>query len=486
LIDWVKTKEMFGRDEIATYNNDEIVVSCDKCGREYIRKLSSYRRSTKTRLVFWCLDCVVKDPGYKAKMSAVINAPGHKQMMSKKLKEVCNTDIYRQKVSINLKERHSNPVYLELKSQIAKKMWADPDFKSKKMEFMRSDEYRVARSKQLKDLWRDPRYRSRMQEIFRTDKHKQKMAVARSQQPRVSSIQSTLYSILDDLGVKYYREYFDKSADPETVIGPFSFDCVIPREGKPTLLIECQGDYWHSLDKHVKSDKAKASYIANNLSDRYELKCLWEHEFACKDKVIELVKYWLGITKLELVDFNFKNVEVRGCPVSDYRLFLSKYHYLHYANRGGITYGAYLGDELVAVCSFSSLIRQNIRTGDYDPKECRELSRLCIHPRYQKKNFASWFVSRCLNQLDKKYKLIISYCDTTFNHNGAVYKACNFELDREVPSDYWYVDERGWVMHKKTLYGKAVQLKLKESEFAEKFGYKRVYGSKKLRFIYER
>jgi hypothetical protein len=43
----------------------------------------------------------------------------------------------------------------------------------------------------------------------------------------------------------------------------------------------------------------------------------------------------------------------------------------------------------------------------------RVISRLCLHPKYRKKNFLSWFISRCLWQLDKKFKCVISYCDTT-------------------------------------------------------------------------
>jgi GNAT superfamily N-acetyltransferase len=300
---------------------------------------------------------------------------------------------------------------------------------------------------------------------------------------RVSSIQDILYSILDDLDVEYHREYEDRDNDPQTVIGPYNFDCVIPRDGRPDLIIECNGDYWHSLPRTVSLDASKASYIANYYSGIYELKYLWEHEFQCKDRIHELVKYWLGKSAIDCIDFDFRDVVVAPSEAREYKLLLSKYHYLHNAGRGGTAYGAYLGDELIAACVFSPMVRQNL---PWDNETARELSRLCIHPRYQKKNFASWFVSRCLKKLPSQYSTIISYCDTTFNHDGSVYKACNFVPDGEVPPDYWYVSEDGWVMHKKTLYSKAVQMKLTEKEYAERFGYKRVFGSKKLRFLYKR
>jgi GNAT superfamily N-acetyltransferase len=279
----------------------------------------------------------------------------------------------------------------------------------------------------------------------------------------------------------YYRERESAPNDPETIIGPYNFDCVIPM-GARKLIIECQGDYWHSRDKAIRTDRSKAIYIERYYPD-CELKYLWEHEFQCKDRIVATLKYWLGIDKLDVCDFNFSDVIVTGCNAKDYKLLLSKYHYLPNAGRGGIAYGAFLGDELIAVCVFSPLVRQNL---PWDKENTRELSRLCIHPRYQKKNFASWFVSRCIKFLDPKYRTIISYCDTTFNHDGAAYKACNFRLDGDVPPDYWYVAEDGWIMHKKTLYQRATKMSMKEKEYAEKFGYKRVYGSRKLRFIYDR
>lgn len=363
--------------------------------------------------------------------------------------------------------------YKELQSRRIKNSWTD----EKKEEASRlakdrcTEEVRVKLRESSKKKWQDERYR----DIQAENRSKQSYTI--------SSIQQTLYDILDDLEVKYYREYKDKENDKETVIGPYNFDCVIPRTGRPTLLIECQGDYWHQISKAVKKDIQKSSYIANNFTNQYELKTLWEHEFKCSEKVLELLKYWLGMTKLEIIEFIFDDIKIRTIDVREANTLLEKYHYLSGCGRGGIIYGAYLHDKLIAVCSFSSLIRHNL---PYDPDISKELSRFCIHPRYQAKNFGSWLVSRCIKLLPKKIKLIISYCDTTFNHDGALYKACNFVLDGKVRPDYWYVNESRWVMHKKTLYSHAKKMSMTEVEFADKNGYKRIYGSEKLRFIYQR
>ena len=82
--------------------------------------------------------------------------------------------------------------------------------------------------------------------------------------------------------------------------------------------------------------------------------------------------------------------------------------------------------------------------------------------------------------------LITAYSDTTFDHDGIIYKATNFELISTVRPDYWYRKPDGWVMHKRTLYGKAKSLKMTESEYAHKYGYYKVWGKEKLKFALKR
>ncbi len=303
------------------------------------------------------------------------------------------------------------------------------------------------------------------------------------QQFQTSAIQKHLYSILDDLKVSYFREYDDKPNDPETIIGPYNFDCVVPRPGRPALLIECNGDYWHSSEKVIRKDNQKQSYIRNNYADSYECKVIWEHEFKCKDKVSDLLKYWLGIDSPDVEDFSFSDIDINQVDVRTANSLLDKYHYLSGCGRGGIIYGASYKGQLVAVCAFSSLVRQNL---PYDQASSRELSRFCIHPRFRKKNFGSWFISRAIKLLPPNIKLIVSYCDTTFNHDGALYKSCNFTKDGVVRPDYWYVHESKWVMHKKTLYDHAKKMSMSEAKFADMHGYKRVYGAEKIRFLFNR
>lgn len=349
---------------------------------------------------------------------------------------------------------------------------------------------RQVMSKLQTKLWQDPEKRIKFSQLLKkmweSEDFRAQMALTRTTQLQVSNIQIQLYSMLDDLGVQYYREHNDRPSDIECTVGPYSFDCVIPRPGRASLLIECQGDYWHSLQRAVRNDKSKSTYIKLYHSDTYELKQLWEHEFSCPDRVLSTLKYWLGVEQPDAVDFEFTDLEIKPCPAAEYRPLLAKYHYLAAAERHGRAWGIYHGDRLVGVVSFSPPVRQNVDCMEFDRPQVVELSRLCIHPAYQRQNLASWFVSRAMKLLPPEIRCIISYCDTTFNHDGAVYKALNFAQDRVIRPDYWYECAGGWVMHKKTLYQKAVRMSVKEAEYAERFGYRKVFGSDKLRFVYRR
>lgn len=531
-----KTKKLLHGKE--PKSKDRVIINCDICGVELNRQYGSYKQIIKKHSIYRCKTCVHKDvnvrakqsiaaqklhndPEYQAKMQEVYGSQEYKSTISKKMKQNWENDEYRQNI-INKNKSNKDET-----SKRSKSLWQDKDYIAKLKKVQNSQDYqdkmrniydskeycvkmknnntksrnntkKACQTKEFKQKmsriakarWKDPEYREKAIigniRSHNSKEYKEKTSIILQNTPKVSSIQDLLYSILDDLGVRYYREYNDKSDDPQCTIGPYNFDCVIPRENNPNLLIECQGDYWHSKQKTIKLDKSKSSYIKNNFPSQYELKYLWEHEFQCKDRIVETLKYWLNMSKFELIEYNFNDLAIKKSPASDYNDLLRKYHYLSNAGRGGISYGAYLGDILIAVVIFSPLIRQNIKIESFNKNEVRELSRFCVHPKYQKENLASWFISRSIKMLSSKYKCIISYCDTTFNHDGALYKACNFELDKTISPDYWYVDTNGWAMHKKTLYNKSKKFGLTESEYALRFGYKKVYGKEKLRFIYRR
>ncbi|MBD3408200.1 MAG: GNAT family N-acetyltransferase [Candidatus Lokiarchaeota archaeon] len=329
------------------------------------------------------------------------------------------------------------------------------------------EEFKHKMSIVAKRRWGDPEYRKKMAEIH----------VNRS---RVSKLQLMLYMILDNLGITYYREYEDRDDDQQCHYGPFSFDCAIPL-GHKIVLIECNGVYWHSLPTAVQNDRLKFDYIAKNHPE-CEIKYIWEHEFKSVGKIVNLIKYWCNIND-DIYDFCFKDVIIKKVSKSEVDIFISSHHYIGSAGRCGNVFAAYLGDVLIGSVVFSPLIRQNL---PHDYYHTTELSRLCIHPRYQKKNFASWLISQSIKRLPRRYHDIIAYSDTTFNHRGTIYKASNFEFMGEVKPDYWYIDADGYYTHKKSIYYHAKKSKITEAAYVATFGLIKVMGKEKLKYIYHR
>lgn len=491
MIDWEKTTQI-GTQDLSGFR-PKVIVRCDKCNlseRVYTIRVKS--QVIDNQIGWVCPKCISNTESEKQRRSEQLKTQwADKQYVEQRRgssKQIWSDPIFRDKHAVAISDpelrrkysesaqkslaiQRNDPTYKARKSAASKALFEDPEFRNMVTERTRAVCRTEAFKEKMRGLWRDDLYRNRMAEIRRN-------------LPKVSSIQNVLYGLLDDLGVAYFREHKDGIDDSECTIGPYSFDCVIPRIERPALLIECQGDYWHNLERTVRRDAAKASYITNNFSGRYELKYLWEHEFKNPEKIVWLLKYWLGINKLSIINFDFKDVQIRDCDAAQYRPFLAKYHYLQTGCRGGQSYGAYLGDKLIAVAIYSHPVRQNIAQSlGIHNEEIRELARFCIHPNYQMYNFGSWFLSRSIRLLPYIYKCIISYCDSTFNHNGALYRAANFKCDKVIGSDYWYVSYDGWVMHKKTLYNHAVTLGITESEFAAKHQYKKVYGGEKSRFV---
>lgn len=344
------------------------------------------------------------------------------------------------------------------------------------------DNFKIKISESLKKKWQNNEYKNKMKRMFserskklwKNEEYRTKIIKSiESCKGKTSNIEIILGSILNDLNIKYV---------PQKSVGFFSFDFFL---SDYNILIECNGDYWHSLDQAIRNDKAKSNYIINNFSE-YKLHYIWEHEFKCKDRIIELIKYWTG-TKLDVVDFDFKDLIIKDVELKDARLFVDKYHYSGTIGNSTYRYGCYYNNILIALCSFGNITRNESATRlGVNSYEILELTRLCIHPKYQKKNLASWFISRCVNEIMKlnKYKCLISFADTTYNHDGTIYKASNWKNDGVVPPSYWYVDKDGYVMHKKTLWDHAKKMSITENEYAEKYNYTKIAGKEKIRYVY--
>lgn len=505
MIDW----ESSGINSDSVKNKDTVVVVCDSCGhKRYISYLAAKRRD-----IHLCMSCIKKKDifcngevvehtcricGIKKKIKYRAGRYKNWRCHSCGLKQAhidgsigppktIMTDEIKAKLSSSIKKIWTNPEYRSKQSEsrsrtkaersaIARIVWSDSERLARLSESLRmrwqDDEYRNKVTKILRERWNNEEYKTKQRKGY-TGAVRQKMALLRSKQlSRVSSIQLMLYRYLEDLGVEYY---------PEHPIGYYVWDCLVIKDNRK-YLIDCNGDYWHAIDATIIKDKAKFTYT-NNYFPEYEILYIWEHEFYVNNAVLSRLKEKFD-TDIVPIDFDFKNINIKQISTADARSFLDAYHYIG-GSRGGVCFGAYLNDKLIGCLLFSNPIRQNVaQQFDTTDDNIYELSRLCIHPCYHKKNFASWFISKCIKKVNKK--VIVAYADTTVGHVGTVYKACGFILHHTVQPDYWYVDEKNFAMHKRTLYGRARKMCMSESEYAAKYGYSKVYGDKKLCYTYSR
>jgi hypothetical protein len=298
-------------------------------------------------------------------------------------------------------------------------------------------------------------------------------ARTQSQRPFISSIQTKLYDYLDELNVDYHRE------GPATKIGPYVFDCLIETPGRK-LLIEVQGDYWHSLPKAVQRDRSKFTYI-NRFFPEYEIMYVWEHEFKQKSRVLDRLKLKLGLV-IQTTNFSFDEVVVRDAQRDQIKTFLDAYHYAS-ATRNGLTISGWIGSNLIACALLTAPLRQNI-AAQFDAKhdELLELARFCIHPSYHKKNFASWF----LGKVFRNFKLVVAFADSTLGHSGTIYRAAGLKLHHMTAPDYWYLGLDGMAHHKKTIYNRAIREGITESEYVIKTGMLKRFGGPKYCYLLDR
>ncbi len=102
---------------------------------------------------------------------------------------------------------------------------------------------------------------------------------------------------------------------------------------------------------------------------------------------------------------------------------------IHYAKRWpsvSFAYGLFVDGDIEGIVTYGTPASAPLRNGICGPefaKNVIELNRLCL--RSNVKNDASFLVSRSLKMMNGN-RIVVSFADLAQNHNGAVYRACNF------------------------------------------------------------
>lgn len=294
-----------------------------------------------------------------------------------------------------------------------------------------------------------------------------------------SGLEIAMEARLNLLGFKFIPQY---------QIDMYVCDFFLPDHN---VIFEVNGEYWHGLPENAAKDKAKRTYISR-YHPEYKVVTVEERNFFNPKIVDKIIIESLGVNPdLKLKEFTFKDVSVVSkTNEKDYSDFLNSYHYAKRGRKGKYVYEARLDGVLIGVCKFNSPTRQT--TADYlgvKWTELMELDRFCIHPEYQKKNFASWFIARCVlgvfNDVPVINKLV-SYADSTFGHAGTIYKASNWTKDGNTKPSYHYLDRHGIPINKKRVYDMASKMQITEREYVEKHGLRKIREKAKSRYVFNR
>lgn len=275
-------------------------------------------------------------------------------------------------------------------------------------------------------------------------------------------------------------------------------------------------DWLNSFGNNFSSNRSLISGKEIDLYDKHKKLAIeycglhWHHEFspeprnnkyhvlkhqACADQNVQLITVfsdeWLNRNiqckshLKSILGIHNKKFHGRKCKVEEIeketgREFFEKYHIQGKNKLGIVFYGLFHEQEIVGAMSLGRHNRQ------YDNLV---LDRLCFKDGIQVAGGASKLFSRCVRWgKEREYKDILSFSDNRWSL-GSIYEVLGFKLDKEMNSDYSYVDMK----RPNKRISKQSQKKqntncpegLTEYEWAYSRGLARIWDCGKKRWIYE-
>lgn len=139
------------------------------------------------------------------------------------------------------------------------------------------------------------------------------------------------------------------------------------------------------------------------------------------------------INELDLKGVAVTEFTVKPVSIQRVRSFIENWHYSQNVNGLNISlvFGLFYKSHLIGAIVYGSLSMANTWK-KYGKKETDvvELKRLCCIDN-TRKNTESFFIAKTIKFIRKytNYKIIISYADPFYNHQGTIYKASNFHFE---------------------------------------------------------
>lgn len=504
------TREHYGYD-YPSRSTDKVSVCCN-CGTDSHQEVSEFWRKFKKGERYTCKPCMAKQE-FSKRQDAMFKARDEfwsKEENKQRASEVARSQPHRAEVMrlnnsneefrARRDEAASKPEVIKKQSDASKKLWegrydemrsyAQQTVKVRSEKLKKRMEDPLVRSyysEKGKENWEKPEYIAKQKEAW-TPERKQRL-IERNKSPEMLAKLNKSRNSTEEFLIRYFLDSLDIEYIPDYVLGPYVFDIFLPNLA---MLIEFDGMKWHHPDyvegrakTNIRRDKSKTTYVKNQ---HPELSLMRLNETGLYQKGFLEQKFQAHIKER---DFSFPDIEIREVENKEALQFLTLFHYKENQRAAsGLKLGAYLDDKLIGIAVYSYVGRREIATSmGYNPKELVELSRFCIHPCYHKNNFGSWLLARSREEVKRVYPYVcgvVTFADSTLDHQGTIYKAAGYELVSEVPEDYHYQHkETGKFMHKRTLWGLAKKMREPESIFYPKHGFEKVWGAKKFKFIYE-
>jgi len=267
---------------------------------------------------------------------------------------------------------------------------------------------------------------------------------------------------------KEIRDFVDSIVSCEvtrnirTIIAPYEIDILIPDK---KIAIEVNGLYWHSeawVDKTYHAMKYTRCKDAG-----YRLVTIFEHEwYERKTAVMGRLRAVLGGSTISI---GARETEFSVATKEEATAFLNEFH-VQGSTRFEKAFKLTFGTEILALMTFGRHHRQT-------SKEL-VLSRFCVRDNHNVKGAAS----KLLKNADIREPLV-SYSDNRWS-DGDLYQQLKFQLDGQMPPDYFYISNAG-VFSKQSLKKTKIERESGRSEHELRLaqGYLRVYDCGKLRWL---
>lgn len=275
-------------------------------------------------------------------------------------------------------------------------------------------------------------------------------------QKTTSSVERKLVSLLSD--------YIDNIVqNNRKVIPPSEVDIYLPDHN---VAIEVNGVHWHSQKpRNYHLNKTEAALNANiDLLHFTDTEILNSSELV---KSIILNKCGKSPNRIFA-----RKCECRNIDIKTYRNFLIQNHIRGFCG-ASIKYGLFYKEELISIMSFG--VPRFSKQYDF------ELIRFCNKIDTSVIGGASKLFTQF--KRDNPGKSCISYCDRAL-FSGGFHEKLGFECIRKTPPNYMWVSKTDIKTRYQTQKHK-LNTNLTENAYMESKGYKKIYDSGQLAFVYK-